>query len=275
MQQRKEDNISESSHETNSKEDVAKLDRILELEGTHKQWLKHALCLIPLATQVIVNLVRGSKSSPSILTFFFNIPYRKCQTWYDVTLCVCFVAVCIFITVVAIKRNNYEQNFKIKQGRGICKSDLRFSPNIIRRLVTVAFIGGWVSGALGLGGGAIFNPVLLSMGIPPAVSGSTGMYLVMFTTLGSSITYMLLKQLNPSYAVWIGSWCILGTYLGMRLLDMMMKRWNRQSLIVFLLAGILGISALLIPIFGAMDLLEKFDAGLKDAVFKFDIEGVC
>lgn len=48
-----------------------------------------------------------------------------------------------------------------------------------------------MSGALGLGGGAIFNPVLLSMGIPPGVSSSTGMYLVMFTTLGSSITYTL------------------------------------------------------------------------------------
>ena len=55
----------------------------------------------------------------------------------------------------------------------------------------IAFAGGWVSGALGLGGGAIFNPVLLSMGIPPGVSSSTGMYLVMFTTFGSSITYTL------------------------------------------------------------------------------------
>ena len=138
---------------------------------------------------------------------------------------------------------------------------MKFSANVVRRLVTVAFIGGWVSGALGLGGGAIFNPVLLSMGIPPAVSGATGMYLVMFTTFGSSITYIILRTLNPTYAVWTGSWCIIGTYIGMKLLDIMMKKWGRQSLIVFLLAGILGISALLIPIFGAMDLLEQFDTG--------------
>lgn len=41
------------------------------------------------------------------------------------------------------------------------------------------------------------------------------------------------------------------------MLDYFLKKWNRQSIIVFLLAGILGISALLIPIFGAMDLLGK------------------
>jgi uncharacterized membrane protein YfcA len=102
-----------------------------------------------------------------------------------------FIIICIVVTLLAIREVNYEQYFKIKYNKGFCKSDLKFSPNIVRRLVTVAFIGGWVSGALGLGGGAIFNPVLLSMGIPPSVASSTGMYLVMFTTFGSSITYTL------------------------------------------------------------------------------------
>jgi len=41
----------------------------------------------------------------------------------------------------------------------------------------------------------------------------------------------------------------------MKLLDKVMKKWNRQSPIVFLLAIILGLSALLIPIFGAIDLI--------------------
>lgn len=75
--------------------------------------------------------------------------------------------ICIVITSTAIRRVNYEQRFKNKFGRGLCNSDLKFTNQVVRRLVTVAFIGGWVSGALGLGGGAIFNPVLLSMGIPP------------------------------------------------------------------------------------------------------------
>ena len=158
---------------------------------------------------------------------------------------------------MAIRQVNYEQYFKIKYNRGISKSDLKFSPNVVRRLVTVAFIGGWVSGALGLGGGAIFNPVLLSMGIPPSVASSTGMYLVMFTTLGSSITYTLQGTLETTYAAWTGAWCVLGSIAGMKALEKVMKKWNRQSPIVFLLTVILGISALLIPIFGAIELIEK------------------
>ena len=176
---------------------------------------------------------------------------------------------------MAIRRVNYEQYFKIKYGRGISKSDLKFSPNIIRRLVSVAFVGGWVSGALGLGGGAIFNPVLLSMGIPPAVSSSTGMYLVMFTTFGSSVTYTIQGTMNPEYALWTGAWCVLGSFLGMKLLDVVMKKYNRQSPIVFLLTGILGLSALLIPIFGAIDLIEKSNQGKEDQIFAFKTSDLC
>jgi uncharacterized membrane protein YfcA len=155
------------------------------------------------------------------------------------------------------------------------KSDLIFSTPVIRRLVSIAFIGGWVSGALGLGGGAIFNPVLLSMGIPPSVSSSTGMYLVMFTTFGSTITYIILGSLHYSYAAWTGVWCILATYIGMKLLDYMMKKWNRQSVIIFLLAFILGLSAVLIPIFGAMDTVNMLEGGKSEEVFAFDFETIC
>ena len=59
---------------------------------------------------------------------------------------------------------------------------------VVRKLIIYAFLGGWVSGALGLGGGAIFQPVMLSMGVPPQVASATGMYIIMFTTFGSVVT---------------------------------------------------------------------------------------
>jgi hypothetical protein len=162
----------------------------LKLEETHKQWFKHSLCFIVLASLIIVNLLRGSKSNPSIIE-----GYTKCL-WYDFTLCAIFLVACICVTYAAIKRVNYEQYYKIKYAKGICKSDLKFAPNIVKKLITVALVAGLVSGGLGLGGGSIFNPVLLGMGIPPAVSSATGMYLVMFTAFGSSVTYLILKTLD-------------------------------------------------------------------------------
>lgn len=126
--------------------------------------------------------------------------------------------------------------------------DLRGPPFI--KLMAFSFVGGWVSGALGLGGGSIFNPLLLSMGVPPKVASATGMYMIIFSTGASTMTYLINDMLDISYGVWVGSFCILGTIVGMVLLNTIMKKLGRQSPLVILLSFILGISALSVPIFG-------------------------
>ena len=95
------------------------------------------------------------------------------------------------------------------------------------KLLMFSFLGGWVSGALGLGGGSIFNPLLLSMGLPPKVASATGMYMIIFSTGASTMTYIISDMLNLSYGLWIGSFCVMGTLIGMYLLEKMMKRMGR------------------------------------------------
>ena len=107
----------------------------------------------------------------------------------------------------------------------------------------MSFVGGWVSSALGLGGGAIFNPLLLSMGLPPKVASATGMYMIIFSTGASTLTYILNDMLDIPYGLWVGSFQIMGTICGMLILDKVMKKLNRQSPLVMLLTVIFLISA--------------------------------
>jgi uncharacterized membrane protein YfcA len=104
---------------------------------------------------------------------------------------------------------------------------MNYTKDVVRKLIIYSFLGGWVSGALGLGGGAIFQPVMLSMGVPPQVASSTGMYIIMFTTFGSVVTGYISETLNISYALWISGWCILGTIGGMKLLNITIKKLGR------------------------------------------------
>jgi uncharacterized membrane protein YfcA len=92
------------------------------------------------------------------------------------------------------------------------------------------------------------------MGVPPSVSSATGMYMIMFSTTASSVIYILYKILELDYAIWIGLWCSCGSLLGIILLEKINKKLNRQSPIVMVLAFVLGLSAILVPIFGAIDL---------------------
>jgi uncharacterized membrane protein YfcA len=144
-------------------------------------------------------------------------------------------------------------------GRGLVKGDVKFERKTVSKLVIFALLGGWVSGALGLGGGAIFNPLLLSMGVPPSVASSTGMYMILFSTAGSSITYLVFGTLNMPFAAWIGCWCAIASLAGLYILNKVMKKFDRQSPVVFLLAFVLGLSALLVPVFAVVQLKGKSD----------------
>jgi len=124
----------------------------------------------------------------------------------------------------------------------------------LSKLLVVSFVGGWVSGALGLGGGSIFNPLLLSLGCPPKVASSTGMYMIIFSTGASTTAYMISGLLDPTYGGWIGGWCVIGTILGMILLNTIVKKLGRQSPLVMLLCLIMCASAIAVPYYGLQDL---------------------
>jgi len=113
-------------------------------------------------------------------------------------------------------------------------------------LLLGALFGGWVGGALGLGGGSIFNPLMISLGVPPSVSTSTGMFMIMFSTGASTMMYIAYGSLDVMFAVWLSMWCSIGIVLGITLLDWMINLYKRQSMIVFFLVFMLVLSALLV-----------------------------
>ena len=89
-----------------------------------------------------------------------------------------------------------EQALKLKYNRGIIDTDIRFTRVNLLKLMLVSFFGGWVSGALGLGGGSIFTPLLLYMKVPASVAAATGMYMIMFSTIASCTLYVMYQILD-------------------------------------------------------------------------------
>lgn len=128
-------------------------------------------------------------------------------------------------------------------------------------LVVLGFMGGMLAGALGLGGGVIFNPVLLTMGLPPQVSGACSLYMVFFSKIASCLVYILNGQLNIMYSLWVGLWASLGGVIGSLALIMYVKYGGRQSTIVFILVFEFVISVSLIPYFGTMQVKADHDGG--------------
>jgi len=131
-------------------------------------------------------------------------------------------------------------------------------------LLFFAFWGGFVSGALGLGGGSIFNPVMISLGVPPLVSTSTGMYMIMYSTAASTVMYLSYGTFNFPFALWLSFWCSMGIMVGVSIVDHLVKKYKRQSILVIVLAVILGLSAVLVPFDNVNKILNQPDDDKKD-----------
>lgn len=149
---------------------------------------------------------------------------------------------------LGLRINKKEQALKQKLNRGLIPSDIRYSGRQLKLLLVFAFVGGWVGGALGLGGGSIFNPLMISLGVPPSVSSSTGMYMIMYSSAASTIIYLTYGTLDIPFAIWLSFWCSMGIIAGISLISIIIKQYKRQSVLVFLLVGILAFSGLLVPI---------------------------
>lgn len=158
----------------------------LQWESTHCQFARLKLCIVVLVCLIFMNLMNGSSSMESI------VGIEKCTGPYW-GIYIAFIIVCILCAIIAVRLAIHDQELKLKYGGlNLAESDIRYSDKKrLSQLLFLGFIGGWVAGALGLGGGSIYNPALLAMGIPPKVSSATGLFLVKFSTFASVLIFFL------------------------------------------------------------------------------------
>lgn len=138
-------------------------------------------------------------------------------------------------------------------------------------MVFFSIIGGWTSGALGVGGSSVYSPAMVWLGVPPVVSSSTAMYMIMYSTSTSSIVYLVYGSLNLKFALWLALWSSIGTIVGSSILYGLIKKYRRQSLLLFVVVAIQGTAMLLIPINSSFDLI----AALKDGKEIWKLTSFC
>jgi len=75
--------------------------------------------------------------------------------------------------------------------------------------IVLSVLIGLISGLFGIGGGIMLVPMMAFLfGFPPQLAVATSMFVVMFTTLGSSISYLAIGEVNFYYALLLipGAW---------------------------------------------------------------------
>ncbi|KAF3553102.1 hypothetical protein F2Q69_00016711 [Brassica cretica] len=161
---------------------------------------------------------------------------------------------------VAVCVSGYEA-VALYQGRRIIASNGQGGSNFtIGQLILYCSFGvlaGVVGGLLGLGGGFIMGPLFLELGVPPQVSSATATFAMTFSSSMSVVEYYLLKRFPIPYALYLVGVATIAALVGQHVVRRLIAVLGRASLIIFILASTIFISAISLGGVGIVNMMGK------------------
>ncbi|KAG4144649.1 hypothetical protein ERO13_D05G050200v2 [Gossypium hirsutum] len=132
----------------------------------------------------------------------------------------------------------------------------------VAQLVTYCAFGvlaGVVGGLLGLGGGFIMGPLFLELGVPPQVSSATATFAMTFSSSMSVVEYYLLKRFPVPYALYFTGVATVAAFIGQHVVRKLIILFGRASLIIFILASTIFVSAISLGGVGISNMIGKIE----------------
>ena len=109
---------------------------------------------------------------------------------------------------------------------GICYiGTIAYKYNIILAPV-VGFVTGIFCALVGIGGGIVFAPFLLIIGIPSVQAIASSATCVLFTSSSTTIQFFVLDRINLLYALLFGSVNVFASIFG----QLLIKKWGKSDL---------------------------------------------
>ncbi|CAL5440543.1 unnamed protein product [Camellia sinensis] len=118
-------------------------------------------------------------------------------------------------------------------------------------------LAGIVGGLLGLGGGFILGPLFLELGVPPQVSSATATFAMSFSSSMSVVEYYLLKRFPVPYALYFVAVVTVAAFIGQHVVRKLIIILGRASLIIFILAITIFVSAISLGGVGISNMIGK------------------
>ena len=134
-----------------------------------------------------------------------------------------------------------------------------------------AFFGSMATAFCGIGPGAAFVPLLVTLNFHPMIASSTGMYLTTFTTLSATVEYIAMGKMIYDYALYIQILTFGATFVGIFFQFYIFEKTGRTTPLICLLM-FCGISSTIAYFVWVLPrVLHKVDMGL----YLFNIPGYC
>ena len=121
----------------------------------------------------------------------------------------------------------------------------------------ICIVAGMCAGMFGIGGGIVQVPLMLHIGVNPKVASASSATMILFTSFTALTSFYVFGLLLEDYAA-VGF--VIGvavTFVGQFGLTMLIKKLGRDSLIVFSVAAVVGVSAVLMATHSVVSMLKS------------------
>jgi uncharacterized membrane protein YfcA len=204
-------------------------------------------------------LLRGGHGSASLIGV-------QCNTLAYWGLTIAPLLVLVLITWRVGYRLRLENRLRVFSGYDFLPSDIHWTKPHVTTFPLLCTAAGVAAGLLGIGGGMVKSPLMLEMGILPAVQTATAGYMVLFTASSTTLQFAIGGQfpgaLQYDYAAWFALVGFFGGLCGQSLVSFIVKKYKRESIMVYILAGTIGVSTVAMGLVGLSNVLDDLERGV-------------
>ena len=145
---------------------------------------------------------------------------------------------------------------KIGAGYSYLPEDVKWDERSTVVYPLISTLAGLCGGLFGVGGGIIKGPLMLAMGVHPAVASATSACMIFFTSFTATTTFAVYGLLVKDYAVVCVLLGFFSTLLGQTIMNYVLGKSKRNSYIAFSIGIVVFLSAVLMTVQSVTHLLS-------------------
>merc|ERR1719399_658752 len=138
---------------------------------------------------------------------------------------------------------------------------LEWTPTTMWLYPCFSVVAGFLGGFLGIGGGIIMGPLLLELGMTAEGNQATTAMFVFLSSSLATIQFVFLGKIMPHFVAWFTFWVVLFTFIGQTGIDYMLRKYQRSSLIILSIAGIIAGSLVMMSFIGVTEVYNDIQRG--------------
>jgi len=156
----------------------------------------------------------------------------------------------VFIVIAVGMGLLLRRKYKKRRANGFeyTSADLKWTPRRVGVFLITSLLTGVLAAMFGLGGGTINSPMMLELGVLPAQVPATSGLLILLTSSVAIIQYLALGRIQYDYLLWFILVGFIGGISGHLGIRYYIKKYKKQSTIVFLL-GCLVVAGMCVLIY--------------------------